>query len=57
MTRFVVALVAGGLCYTGGVFFFLRDRGYDHAVWHGFVLAGSVCHYAAVLGLRHGLLA
>lgn len=50
-------LVAGGLCYTGGVFFFLRDRGYDHAVWHAFVLGGSLCHYLAVLGLRHGLAA
>ena len=45
-------LIGGGLAYSGGVFFFLRDRGYDHAVWHGFVLAGSVCHYLAVLSLR-----
>lgn len=43
-------LVAGGLCYTAGVPFYLRDRlRYRHAVWHLFVLAGSGFHYAAVL--------
>lgn len=42
-------LLAGGLCYTAGVFFFARDRlPYMHAIWHLFVLAGSVCHYVAV---------
>lgn len=42
-------LIAGGLCYTAGVPFYLRDRlRYRHAVWHLFVLAGSACHYAAV---------
>lgn len=44
-------LVAGGLCYTAGVPFYVRDRlRYRHAIWHLFVLAGSACHYAAVLG-------
>lgn len=43
-------LIAGGLCYTAGVPFYVRDRlRYRHAVWHLFVLAGSACHYAAVL--------
>lgn len=43
-------LLAGGLCYTAGVPFYVRDRlRYRHAVWHLFVLAGSACHYAAVL--------
>ncbi len=43
-------LIAGGLCYTAGVPFYARDRlRYRHAVWHVFVLAGSACHYAAVL--------
>ncbi len=42
-------LVAGGLCYTGGAVFYLWKRlPYHHAVWHLFVLAGSVCHWAAV---------
>jgi len=43
-------LVAGGLCYTGGVAFYLwKSRPYTHAIWHVFVLAGSVCHYIAVV--------
>lgn len=44
-------LLAGGLCYTGGVVFFATDSQlrYGHAVWHLFVLAGTVCHYFAVL--------
>lgn len=44
-------LVAGGLLYSVGVIFFASDRlRYAHAVWHLFVLGGSVCHYVAVLG-------
>jgi hemolysin III len=45
-------LVAGGLAYTAGVVFFMLDDRlrYAHAVWHGFVVAGSGCHFFAVLG-------
>lgn len=42
-------LVAGGLAYMAGVYYFLRDRGYDHAVWHLFVMGGTASHVAAVL--------
>jgi hemolysin III len=44
-------MVAGGLCYTLGVVFYVRDdrRRYHHAVWHLFVLAGSMAHVCAVL--------
>ncbi|HYE25680.1 MAG TPA: hemolysin III family protein [Clostridia bacterium] len=42
-------LVAGGLLYTLGVIFFAWNRRYAHAVWHVFVVGGSVCHYLAVL--------
>ncbi len=43
-------LVAGGLCYTvGTVFYVLRRVPYMHAVWHVFVLAGSILHFLAVL--------
>ena len=42
-------LVAGGLCYSVGVGFFLWRRPYAHAVWHLCVLAGGALHYAAVL--------
>lgn len=42
-------LIAGGLSYSFGVIFFTMDRvPYAHAVWHLFVLGGSVCHYIAV---------
>lgn len=45
-------LVAGGLAYTIGVVFFALDSRlkYAHAVWHGFVMAGTACHFIAVLG-------
>jgi hemolysin III len=47
----VALLVAGGLAYTAGVVFFILDSRfrYAHAVWHGFVVAGSGFHYFAVL--------
>ena len=46
----LVLLVIGGLCYTGGVVFYVRERlRYHHAIWHVFVLAGSAFHYFAVL--------
>jgi len=36
--------------YTAGVgFFSWRKLPYNHAIWHVFVLAGSTCHYFAVL--------
>ena len=43
-------LVGGGVAYTAGTVFYLSRRiPYAHAIWHLFVLAGSVCHFAAVL--------
>ena len=44
-------LVAGGVAYTVGVIFFVLDSRvrYSHAVWHGFVAAGTGCHTFAVL--------
>ncbi len=43
-------LVAGGLAYTAGVGFYAADRlRYGHFVWHLFVLAGTACHFVAVL--------
>lgn len=43
-------LVAGGLAYTGGVIFYgWRRLPYNHAIWHLFVLAGSICHFFAIL--------
>ena len=43
-------LVAGGLFYTLGVVFYVWKRlPFNHAIWHLFVLGGSVCHFFAVL--------
>jgi hemolysin III len=43
-------LVAGGVAYTTGVLFFVNQRlRYSHFIWHLFVLAGSSCHFLAVL--------
>ncbi|HET7313986.1 PAQR family membrane homeostasis protein TrhA [Salinisphaera sp.] len=43
-------LLAGGLAYTAGVIFFAWNRiPYNHAIWHLFVIAGSACHFFAVL--------
>ena len=43
-------LVAGGAAYTTGVFFFASKRlRHGHAIWHLFVLCGSICHYLAVV--------
>jgi len=44
-------LLAGGLCYTGGAIFYAWKRlRFHHAIWHLFVLGGSACHVAAVMG-------
>ena len=44
-------LLAGGLSYTAGVVFFATDSRlqYGHLIWHLFVIAGTACHYFAVL--------
>jgi hemolysin III len=43
-------LLAGGLAYTGGILFYKWKRlPYNHAVWHLFVLAGSILHFFAIL--------
>ncbi|MDF9827979.1 hemolysin III [Ereboglobus sp. PH5-5] len=43
-------LLAGGLCYTGGALFYIQKKlRFHHAIWHGFILAGSITHYLAIL--------
>lgn len=43
-------IIAGGVFYTLGTFFYMRDSiPYAHAIWHLFCIGGSVCHYVAVL--------
>ncbi len=46
----ITLLAAGGMFYTLGVIFYaVRAIPYNHAIWHLFVVAGSVCHYFAVV--------
>jgi len=46
----ILWLLAGGMAYTAGVAFFSAHRlRYHHFVWHLFVLAGTTCHFFAVL--------
>ncbi|WP_316365606.1 PAQR family membrane homeostasis protein TrhA [Candidatus Thiodiazotropha sp. CDECU1] len=46
----LVLLLAGGLCYSLGVVFYLWKRlAYHHAVWHLFVMAGSLLHFFSIL--------
>ncbi|MGH8632734.1 MAG: PAQR family membrane homeostasis protein TrhA, partial [Burkholderiales bacterium] len=43
-------LLAGGIAYTAGAVFFMLERTrYFHFVWHLFVVAGTACHFVAVL--------
>lgn len=46
----LIWLAAGGVAYTGGVIFYVRDRirPFNHFIWHLFVLAGTVCHFCAI---------
>jgi len=46
----LILLVVGGLFYTFGIFFYIKDhKPYYHTVWHFFVLAGSISHYLMIL--------
>lgn len=46
----LIWVAAGGIAYTAGVVFFVWEKlKFNHAIWHLFVLAGSACHFFAVL--------
>lgn len=46
----IIWLAAGGILYTVGVVFYaMQKTPYMHAIWHLFVLGGSICHFFAVL--------
>ena len=45
----LVFLIVGGLAYTLGTIFYAWDRlPFNHAIWHGFVLAGSIFHFFSI---------
>jgi hemolysin III len=46
----LLMMLAGGLLYTFGVFFYANERvPYNHAIWHCFVMGGSAIHFFAVI--------
>lgn len=46
----ILLILAGGVAYTGGLAFFAAHRlRYNHFIWHLFVIAGTTCHFFAVL--------
>lgn len=48
-TQSIVFLVLGGLLYTiGTIFYSSKKLKYNHAIWHLFVLGGSVCHFFTI---------
>ena len=49
-TRAIALLVISGLFYSFGIIFYRLEKiKYSHAIWHMFVLGGSICHYFLVL--------
>ncbi len=50
-TSLVFLVVGGGLYTVGTIFYAMHKMKYNHAIWHLFVLAGSICHFFTVLYL------
>jgi len=48
----LILIFGGGVIYTLGVIFYAWEKlPYNHAIWHLFVLGGSLCHFLAILSL------
>ena len=48
-TAGIVLIFVGGLAYSLGTFFYVSKKvPYNHAIWHVFVLSGSVCHFVCI---------
>ena len=46
----IVFLILGGAFYTTGIIFYIwKSKKYTHAIWHGFVLLGTIMHFFAIL--------
>ena len=46
----IALLVAGGIAYSAGVFFYVKERiPFNHAIWHVFVFAGTLLQFLSVL--------
>ncbi len=49
LTSTILLIVGGGLYSIGVIFHLWEGLLYQNAVWHAFVLAGTSCHYAAIV--------
>lgn len=48
--RFFLWILGGGLVYiTGTIFYSIKKIPYNHAIWHLFVLGGTVLHFVGIL--------
>lgn len=48
----LLLIVGEGIAYTGGTWFYSRDEHpYYHAIWHLFVLLGTICHWLAIIAI------
>ncbi len=46
----IVFLILGGLFYSGGVYFYVnKKKKYFHAIWHIFVLLGTIMHFFSIM--------
>jgi hemolysin III len=51
-TTVLSLLIGGGVSYTMGTFFYTNHKmHYAHAIWHIFVLIGTISHFIAVMNL------
>jgi len=47
-----IGLIGGGAFYTlGTIFFGINSLPYNHAIWHLFVMGGSICHYISIFSI------
>lgn len=45
----LMLLIAGGLCFSIGVLFYVKKQvKFTHAIWHFFVIGGCTCHYFSI---------
>jgi len=44
-----ILILAGGIFYSAGVYFFAKEKNFFHMVWHFFVSLGAVCHFLGIL--------
>ncbi|MEK7818906.1 MAG: hemolysin III family protein [Bacteroidota bacterium] len=45
----LMLILSGGIIFTTGTYIYSQNKiPYNHAIWHLFVMCGSICHYFAI---------